>query len=102
MIVRAEKRHIEAYDCTPAVTARFDNQQGGANALLGVSLAVAHAAAAELGVPFLDLFTPLAADRRYLDSLQAADGVHPDAAGYAVIAEQVGRWPAWRAWFDGG
>ena len=80
----------------PGVSYAFQNQRAA-------DLSAAYGAAAdELGVPFLDLFTPLAADRRYLESLKQADGVHPDAAGYAAIAEQVGRWADWRAWFDGG
>ena len=54
--------------------------------------------ATELEVPFLDLFRPLAGDPRWQHALAACDGVHPAGAGYAVIAEQVGRWAAWRAW----
>ncbi len=56
------------------------------------------ALATELEVPFLDLFRPLAGDPRWQHALEAGDGVHPLGAGYAVIAEHVGRWAAWRAW----
>jgi acyl-CoA thioesterase I len=56
--------------------------------------------ARELGVPYLDLFTPLAADRGWDAALRAGDGVHPSAAGYAAIAERIADWSAWRAWFN--
>jgi lysophospholipase L1-like esterase len=58
------------------------------------------AIAAELDVPYLDLFTPLSHSRRWRWSLGAgADGVHPTARGYALIAKLIERWPAWQAWF---
>jgi len=47
-------------------------------------------------VPFLDIHGPLAADARYAADL--ADGVHPGAAGYEMLARQVAGWDAWRAW----
>jgi lysophospholipase L1-like esterase len=55
------------------------------------------AIAARLGIPFLDLVGPLAADARYRAALAAGDGLHPAADGYARIAEIVGGWSAWRA-----
>ena len=80
----------------PGVSYAFQNRRAA-------DLSAAYGAAAvDLGVSYLDLYTPLAGDRRYLESLRDADGVHPTAAGYAVIAEQVDQWPAWRAWFDDG
>lgn len=54
----------------------------------------------ELDVPYLDLFTLLSADMHFRKSMVAGDGVHPTADGYAVMAELIGRWPAWRKWFD--
>lgn len=54
--------------------------------------------AAEMGVPYLDLFTPLAGDPRWSAALQAGDGVHPVADGYAQMAELVSAWSAWRVW----
>jgi len=57
--------------------------------------------AGDLGVPYLDLFTPLAADSRWPGCFAAGDGVHPANGGYAIMAERVAAWPAWRAWFDG-
>lgn len=56
---------------------------------------------AELGVPYLDLFAALSADPRFAKSIAEGDGIHPTAPGYAVMADLIGRWPAWRKWFDG-
>ena len=56
--------------------------------------------AAELDVPYLDLFRPLSADKRWSDALRNGDGVHPTGAGYQAMYEIIGGWPAWRAWFD--
>ena len=58
------------------------------------------AVAAEIGVPYLDLFALLSGDRRWADLLADGDGVHPTGAGYAFLAEVLANWPAWRAWFD--
>ena len=55
--------------------------------------------AAEIGVPYLDLFSRLIGAERFFAALRAGDGVHPTADGYALIAEIVEEWPAWRAWF---
>lgn len=58
------------------------------------------AIAAELKVPYLDLFAPLSRSRRWRWALAASpDGVHPPARGYALMARLIGRWPAWQAWF---
>jgi acyl-CoA thioesterase-1 len=53
----------------------------------------------EIGVPYLDIFTPLSSDARFRTAMAAGDGVHPTADGYAVMADLVERWPAWRKWF---
>lgn len=52
--------------------------------------------AAEEGVPYLDVHTPLAADDAYLSDL--ADGIHPGSAGYERLAGLVDGWDAWQAW----
>ena len=57
------------------------------------------ALARDLEVPYLDLFTDLAADRTWPALLAGSDGIHPTAAGYAHIAALIGRWTAWRDWF---
>ena len=53
--------------------------------------------AVRCGVPHIDLFTPLVADERYRREVASGDGAHPNAAGYARIAEQVMASPVW--WF---
>ena len=57
--------------------------------------------AGELGIPYLDLFTPLASSDDWLASFRPGDGVHPTATGYAMIAERLTGWEAWRDWFSG-
>lgn len=56
--------------------------------------------AAELGIPFLDVHTPLLADPDWERLTQAGDGSNPAAEGYAKLAQMIARWPAWRRWFD--
>lgn len=51
-----------------------------------------------LGVPYLDLHSPLAHDRGWRDDALAGDGCHPSGGGYAKMAALVADWPAWQAW----
>jgi len=53
---------------------------------------------AELGVPYFDSFTPLAASATFVPSTKAVDGTHPNASGYAEWARVIDEWPAWRGW----
>jgi lysophospholipase L1-like esterase len=55
---------------------------------------------AEIGVPYLDLFAALQHEAHFRKSMAQGDGVHPTAEGYAAMAALIGRWPAWRTWFD--
>ena len=57
--------------------------------------------AAEIGVPYLELFSDLVDDPDWHASLRASDGLHPNADGYVMMAARVTAWNAWRAWFDG-
>ncbi|MEK9671195.1 MAG: GDSL-type esterase/lipase family protein [Rhodospirillaceae bacterium] len=54
----------------------------------------------DLGVPYLDLFTPLSGDAGWADCFKSGDGVHPTDNGYAMEAERIAGWSAWRGWFD--
>lgn len=56
--------------------------------------------AAELGVPFLDLFSVLNGDPTWEEPHKKGDSVHPTTTGYAIMAERIGAWQAWRAWLD--
>lgn len=58
------------------------------------------AVAAEIGVPFLDLHTPLMSDANWMRLTQAGDGSNPAAEGYDYVAGMIAAWPSWRAWFD--
>jgi len=58
------------------------------------------AKATELGVPYLDLYTPLGADPQWVDSLGRSDGLHPNAAGYELMTAHICDWSGWRALFD--
>lgn len=57
--------------------------------------------AAKLGVPYLDIHTPLMANHDYMDSLTRGDRMHCDGSGYAIMAETIDAWDAWSAWFEG-
>ena len=59
------------------------------------------AKAANLGVPYLDLFKPLGADPAWEAALRKSDGLHPNAQGYEMMAARIGDWPGWRGLFDG-
>ena len=52
----------------------------------------------ELGLPYLDLATPLAAMDLWRIETASGDGAHPGAAGYALIADLVEGWEPWRRW----
>ncbi|HEX9625995.1 MAG TPA: GDSL-type esterase/lipase family protein [Acidiferrobacterales bacterium] len=54
--------------------------------------------AAELDVPYLEVFDALRGLPAWTAELRAGDGAHPGADGYAALAELVAQWPTWRAW----
>ncbi len=56
--------------------------------------------AGEIGVPYLDLFTPFSSSARYAAALAAYDRVHPADDGYAMIAEHVAAWQGWQGLTD--
>jgi acyl-CoA thioesterase I len=56
---------------------------------------------AELELPFVDLYSQLIGDAAWFDSLKAGDGIHPTAAGYALLARAIGASAPWRRWIDG-
>lgn len=55
--------------------------------------------AAELNVPYLEVFDNLRGLLNWTAELRAGDGAHPGADGYAALAELVANWPAWDKWF---
>ena len=54
--------------------------------------------AEKLGIPFLDIFTPLSQSQRWAQAQRDFDGVHPTGDGYQMIADMAAEWPAWRDW----
>ncbi len=53
---------------------------------------------ASLRIPFLDLFSPLAAAPEWAREIAAGDGVHPGHAGYERVAGIVMAWSGLSAW----
>ncbi len=76
------------------VVYNFDNQRTKALSEAYKSLAL------ELGIPYLDVFDTLAADERWARAQQNSDGIHAMGEGYERMADLIGAWNAWRAWFD--
>lgn len=56
--------------------------------------------AADVQVPFLDVFTPLADDNEWRTLMLQGDGVHPPARGYDKLAAMISDWSAWRSLFS--
>lgn len=52
----------------------------------------------ELGVPFVEAFEALGRSVPWCADIAAHDGMHPRAAGYAVLAQFVADSPVWQAW----
>ncbi|MBK8767621.1 MAG: lipase [Burkholderiaceae bacterium] len=71
-----------------------DNEQNTRIDTLSKQIAIATKAH---DVPFIDLFSTLSADRRYLEMVRENDGAHPRADGYDRIARLVSSSPCW--WF---
>jgi lysophospholipase L1-like esterase len=90
-ILRGASRYRTILVGPPPVDDAEQNERIGA-----LSRAYAHAAG-QLGVPFIELFVPLAADRAYLQEITDGDGAHPGADGYAKMAGIIAASPAW--WF---
>lgn len=53
----------------------------------------------ELDIPYLDVFTPLLKSSIWMQEVEAGDGAHPNAGGYAELAQLVQNWTAWSYWF---
>jgi lysophospholipase L1-like esterase len=51
-----------------------------------------------LGIPFLDVLTPLRDSPVWRAEASRGDGAHPAAGGYDELAGLVDDWAAWRAW----
>ncbi|NQV99118.1 MAG: lipase [Rhodospirillales bacterium] len=58
------------------------------------------ALAAELDVPYYDLYGALKDDAEWRRAFDGSDAVHPTQTGYHLISRHIGNWPAWRHWLD--
>jgi lysophospholipase L1-like esterase len=58
------------------------------------------ALAAQMGIPYLSLLQTLDDNPDWRDAFRQGDGVHPGGDGYALMAEKIGAWSAWRGWLD--
>jgi lysophospholipase L1-like esterase len=77
----------------PGVTYRFDRERTEA---LNSAYRIA---AAEIGIPYLDLHSLLAQDADWNSMLERGDGVHPDDDGHRRVAQLVTEFDGWRDWF---
>jgi len=50
-----------------------------------------------LGIPYIDLFSPLASDDAYLHEVSVNDGAHPRSGGYSKMAKVISSSAEW--WF---
>jgi lysophospholipase L1-like esterase len=53
-----------------------------------------------LAIPYLDVLTPLQQSPIWMNEVAANDGAHPQAAGYAELAELVKNWVGWTSWIN--
>ena len=53
---------------------------------------------ADLKIPYFDSYSPLLASSTWMSSVNAVDGTHPSAAGYAEWAQRISEWRGWRDW----
>jgi lysophospholipase L1-like esterase len=56
---------------------------------------------AGLDVPYLELFSLVAASPVWSREVAQGDGAHPNKGGYEHVAEAFMRWPPWRRWIEG-
>jgi acyl-CoA thioesterase I len=55
-----------------------------------------------IGVPYLEICQLLLGSPAWTEEALAGDGAHPNRRGYAIVAEAVSKWWAWRAWMSRG
>ena len=55
---------------------------------------------ASLDVPYLAVFHHAAGSAVWVGEVMAGDGAHPNAGGYAIVADAIQAWPAWRTWLE--
>lgn len=93
-ILSLAKQHPVLMISPPPIADREQNQR--INALSHQFASIC----AEIEVPYLDVFTPLSSSRLWQQQVAAGDGAHPEAEGYAELAQRVIEWSAWQDWFE--
>ncbi len=83
------------FDPTPDIHYQFTRQR------IGELSAAYKSLAAELDVPYFDLYGALNGSPDWLNSFDGTDGVHPQSRGYALVSRHISQWAAWRTLFDG-
>jgi lysophospholipase L1-like esterase len=53
-----------------------------------------------IGVPYLEISQLLLGSPTWCEEALAGDGAHPNRGGYAIVADAVSHWPAWRSWLE--
>ncbi len=91
ILTTAKKKHDTLVIGPPPISDPEHNKRIG-------RLSAAYAAAAKkLGVPYLDIFTPLSKSALWMEEVDGHDKHHPDGGGYTLLAALVLEWEPW--WF---
>ncbi len=69
------------------------------NRRIGQLSVLFQSASEQMGLSYLDAFTPLSQSALWISEVSAFDGAHPRAGGYEELASLVENWLAWQAWF---
>jgi lysophospholipase L1-like esterase len=89
--LRGAKRYRVLVVGPPPVADNDQNER-----IHGLSQTFAHEASA-LGIPYIELFSPLKSDSLYKQDISLNDGFHPSSIGYATMAQIIGTSTNW--WF---
>jgi acyl-CoA thioesterase I len=54
-----------------------------------------------MGVPYLEICRLILDSPVWCEEALAGDGAHPNRGGYALVADAIARWNAWRRWIKG-
>jgi lysophospholipase L1-like esterase len=95
LILRTAKQHYPVLMVSPPPTA--DSERHGRVQELSENFA---AICQDLDIPYLDVFMPLLSSTAWMTEVKAGDGSHPNAAGYAELAQLVQNCSSWSNWFN--
>ena len=95
-ILHAAHRWLPTLMVGPALIAGDD----AANARIHALSAHYAKLSERVGVPYIEICALLSASPAWHDEALAGDGAHPNRGGYALVADAVTSWWAWRRWID--